>query len=95
MECRSLSSILTTGSTPQTVRHVNSKNLCCVQMQELLQGGMQKLEQHPDHQEDVPTRPELTDLLANAHKLLQLKEAGNRWVSCCLEGLSHSYGSFL
>ncbi|KAL0051715.1 hypothetical protein WJX82_000922 [Trebouxia sp. C0006] len=50
------------------------------QMQELLQGGVQKLEQHPDHQEDVPTRPELTGLLANAHKLLQLKEAGNKAV---------------
>ena len=61
-----------------------------VQMRELLQGGVQKLEQHPDHQEDVPTRPELTDLLAKAHKLLQLKEAGNRWVSCCSEGLSQA-----
>jgi len=68
VECRSLSSIL-------------KQNVCCVQMQELLQGGVQKLEQHPDHQEDVPTRPELTGLLANAHKLLQLKEAGNKWVS--------------
>ncbi|KAL0022774.1 hypothetical protein WJX79_003861 [Trebouxia sp. C0005] len=50
------------------------------QMREVLQGGMQKLEQHPDHREDVPTRPEVTDLLEKAQKLLQLKEAGNRAV---------------
>ncbi len=60
-------------------------------MREVLQGGVQKLEQHPDHQEDVPTRPEVTDLLEKAHKLLQLKEAGNRSVPCCIEGLSRSY----
>ncbi|KAL0026901.1 hypothetical protein WJX77_010227 [Trebouxia sp. C0004] len=50
------------------------------QMREVLQGGVQKLEQHPDHQEDVPTRPEVTELLEKAQKLLQLKEAGNRAV---------------
>ena len=53
---------------------------CWVQMQEVLQSGVQKLEQHPDHQEDVPTRPELTDLLEKAQKLLQLKDAGNKYV---------------
>ena len=50
----------------------------CLQMQELLRGGLQKLEQHPDHQEDVPTRAELTELLGQADKLLQLKEEGNK-----------------
>ena len=47
-------------------------------MQELLRGGLQKLKQHPDHQEDVPNRPELTELLDQADKLLQLKEEGNK-----------------
>ncbi len=66
--------------------------VCCVQMQEVLQDGVQKLEQHPDHQEDVPTGPEVTDLLEKAQKLLQLKDAGNKWVPCCIKRLN-SYGS--
>ena len=48
-------------------------------MQGLLQAGLQKLEQHPDHTEDVPNRAELTGLLDKAQRLLQLKEAGNRY----------------
>ncbi len=47
-------------------------------MLEVLQGGMQKLEQHPDHQQDVPTRTELADLLEKAQQLLQLKDEGNK-----------------
>ena len=60
-------------------------------MREVLQGGVQKLEQHPDHQEDVPTRPEVTDLLEKAHKLLQLKEAGNRSVGSMLHRGTQSF----
>ena len=49
-----------------------------MQMQDLLQEGMQKLEQHPDHQEDVPDQQQVAQLSKTAQKLLQLKEAGNR-----------------
>ena len=48
-------------------------------MQGLLQAGLQKLEQQPDHEENVPNRAELTGLLEKAQRLLQLKEAGNRY----------------
>ena len=51
----------------------------CLQMQCLLQEGMQKLDQHPDHQEDVPDRQQVADLSNTAQKLLQLKEAGNKY----------------
>ena len=50
----------------------------CMQMQRLLQGGIQKLEQQPDHEEDVPIKADLLGLIDKAQKLLQLKEAGNR-----------------
>ena len=47
-------------------------------MLEVLQEGAQKLEQHPVHQENVPSSSELSQLSQNAQKLLQLKEAGNK-----------------
>ena len=49
-----------------------------MQMQGLLQEGLSKLEQHPDHQEDVPDQQQVAELSKTAQKLLQLKEAGNR-----------------
>ena len=48
-------------------------------MQGLLQEGLLKLEQHPDHQEDVPDQQQVAELSKTAQKLLQLKEAGNRY----------------
>lgn len=50
----------------------------CMQMQGLLQEGMLKLEQHPNHQEDVPDQQQVAQLSSTAQKLLQLKETGNR-----------------
>ncbi|KAL3152969.1 hypothetical protein ABBQ38_011999 [Trebouxia sp. C0009 RCD-2024] len=50
------------------------------QMQSWLQEGIQKLEQHSNHEEDVPDRQQLEALSNTAQKLLQLKEAGNRAV---------------
>ena len=47
-------------------------------MRDVMQAGIQKLAQHPDHQEDVPSQAELADLLDKAQKLLQLKDKGNK-----------------
>ena len=51
----------------------------CMQMQGLLQDGLHKLEQHPHHQEDVPDQQQVAQLSSTAQKLVQLKEAGNRY----------------
>ena len=67
-------------------------------MQVFLQGGIQKLEQQPEHEEDVPTKADLVGLVDKASRLLQLKEAGNRcatthvhWlVYTCLAWLPHT-----
>lgn len=50
-------------------------------MQSWLQEGIQKLEQHSNHEEDVPDRQQLEALSNTAQKLLQLKEAGNRYTT--------------
>lgn len=58
-----------------------------MQMQGLLQEGMHKLEQQPDHQEDVPDQQQVAQLSSSAQKLLQLKEAGNRYDTlACAQG---------
>ena len=49
-------------------------------MQGGLQEGVKSLEQHPEHEEDVPDKAQLADLIKTAHRLLQLKEAGNKYV---------------
>ena len=50
-----------------------------LQMQQVLQGGLQKLEQHPTHDEEVPDAVQVASLMTSAQKLLQLKEAGNKY----------------
>lgn len=48
-------------------------------MQGVLQQGLQSLEQRAEHEEDVPDKGQVAELIKTADKLLQLKEAGNKY----------------